>query len=396
MTLPRFLVALAACLALSACQSPNGVGLGLIDDAGDDPEARTVPVATADTLQTEFSAAGFAQATASGFQPRVLAGTVVDALYGDAESIGYMDALRPSPVPEDFADSTIVAIELQLVRDYVYGDTTATVPLEIRAVQGGWSPTGLPNDTTLATGDVIGTAAPLATDSLIVIEIAQSYVAANDTTFTGSSFGSTFEGFSIATPAGAGPMPGAVLGFDTAESRIVARTSGGDSLVYPISEVFSRITRGAATPPPPGRILLQSTATTGLAATFDVTAFANLPLSRARLKLPLDRTYSGAEGTFLRPLASNADLFVRDAEEERDILATLDIPRDDGDAATATRSDDLTAQVQRVLLGTATVDRYEVLIRPSPLSLDVLPLLIEPSADQSGPRLLLTLVGPPA
>ena len=393
----RTCAALAACLALAACQSPNGVGLGLIDDAGDDPTAQTVAAASTDTLQTTFNTAGVADDGVVGFQARVLAGAVLDPLYGDATATATLDALRPVPVPPDFADSTLVGLELQLVRDYVYGDTTATVPLEVRAVQGGWSPTGLPSDTTLGTGDVIASFAPLATDTLIVVPLSADYVASAQETFTSDDFSSAFEGFSILSAADAAPAPGAVLGFSTTDSRIVARTSGGDSLVYPLSEVYTELVRGEpAAPPPPGRLLLQGVASTGLALQFDLGAFADLPLARARLKLPLDRTLSGAEGTFVRPLALNAEFFGRVEEDgARVVLATLSVP-DEGDIASLPLSSQLTASIQSVLLGNVTFDRYEVLVRPTPVSLDVLPLVVEPDPDGPAPRLLLTLVGGPA
>lgn len=398
MTALRLCAALTACLALSACQSPNGVGLGLIDDAGDDPTAQSVAATSTDTLQTTFSTAGLAQTDAVNYQGRVLAGSVIDPLYGDARATGTVDALRPSPVPEDFADSTIVGLELQLVRDYTYGDTAVAVPLEVRAVQGGWSPTGLPSDTTLGTGDVIATFAPLPTDSLIVVPLSADYVASAADIFKSDDFGSAFEGLSILSATGAAPMPGAVLGFNTTTSRIVARTSGGDSLVYGLSEVYTEIVRGEPTlPPPPGRLLLQSVAPTGLALQFDLATFTNLPLARARLKLPLDRTLSGEEGTFVRPLAANAEFFGRTADDgTRVLLATLATPDDEGDLATLAQSSQLTATLQSVLLGNVTFDRYEVLVRPSPVTLNVLPLIVVPDAEGPAPRLLLTLVGAPA
>ena len=396
MTALRLCAALAACLVLSACQSPSGVGLGLIDDAGDDPAAVAVPAASTDTLQTTFTTAGVAQSDAVGFQARVLAGSVVDALYGDARATATIDALRPTSVPEDFADSTLVGLELQLVRDYVYGDTTATVPLEVRPVVGGWSPTGLPSDTTLGTGDVVATFAPLATDSLVVVPLSADYVASAQATFTSDDFSSAFEGFSILPSPDATPMPGAVVGFDTERSRIVARTSGGDSLVYPLSEVYTEIIRETPTvAPPPGRLLLQALAPTGLALQFDLSSYLNLPLARARLKLPLDRTLSGDEGAFVRPLASFAEFFGRTEDGARVVLATLTVP-DDGDAATLPQSSQLTATIQSVLLGNTVYDRYEVLVRPTPASLDVFPLIVEPDPAGPAPRLLLTLVGGPA
>lgn len=391
----HFWAALVACVLLAACQNPGEVGLGLIDDAGDDPNVRVVPAATTDTLHTPIVTAGYSDvALGMPLQARVLVGSVIDPVYGDAAAVGYFDASRPSPIPEDFADSTIVGIQLRLVRDYVYGETTTEQTFELRAVQGAWTPTGLPSDTTLGTGDVLATATVLATQDEVVFDLPASYVAANDTTFTSAQFGSSFEGFAVSLPDGAAAMPGAVLGFSSADSEIRAITSGGDTLSYSVAEVYTRLTRGEPGPDMLARRLLQTGSPTGLALTFGFDDVLMLPLARARFKLPIDPSLSGDEGTFSRPQATSAALFGLSGEQ-RVLLAGLtrrDSTVTDQLASTPT-APTLTAAIQRLLLGTQSYDRFEVVLPSTPLSLDVLPIITEPLEGEPAPRFLLTVVG---
>ena len=390
----RLSLALAAAVVLAACQNPNEVGLGLIDDAGDDPQARIVNAATTDTLQATVPTAGYSDAALGVVQARVLVGAVTDPVYGDATAVGTFDATRPSPVPEDFADSTIVGIQLRLVRDYVYGETTTEQTFELRAVEGAWTPVGLPPDTTLGTGDVLATATVSALDDEVVFDLPQSYVAANDTTFTSTSFASSFEGFTVALPDGAAAMPGAVLGFSSARSEIRAITSGRDTVSFPVAEVYTRLTRGAPGPEIPARLLLQGGAPTGLTLTFGFDDLAALPLARARFKLPLDPSLAGDEGTFRRPRATAAALFARTGET-RTLLASLAPPDTTNITSLVTlpSSNTLTGQIQQVLLGNTTIDRFELGLPSTPLSLDVLPIITEPLEGAPAPRFLLTVVG---
>lgn len=390
----RLSLALAAAAVIAACQNPSEVGLGLIDDAGDDPQARVVGAATTDTLLAEVPTAGYANPNLGPPQGRVLVGAVMDAVYGDASAVAYVDAARPSPVPEDFADSTIVGIQLRLVRDYVYGETTTEQTLELRAVEGAWTPIGLSPDTTLGTGSVLATATVGALDDEVVFDLPESYVSANDTTFTSTAFGSSFEGFALSLPDGAAPVPGAVLGFSTADSEIRAITSGRDTLSFPVSEVYTRLTRSEPASALPARQLLQGGAPVGLALTFGFEELASLPLARARFKLPLDPSLSGDEGSFRRPLATSAALFSREGDT-RTLLASL-APPDSANTttlATLPNSATLTSTLQRLLLSTTTVDRFEVGLPSTPLSLDVLPVITEPLEGEPAPRFLLTVVG---
>ena len=61
---------------------------------------------------------------------------------------------------------------LELDRSYAYGDTTTSLPIELRTIQGDWEvDTGYPRDTLFATGE------PLSTTE---IASADSHMCAND------------------------------------------------------------------------------------------------------------------------------------------------------------------------------------------------------------------------
>jgi hypothetical protein len=347
-----------------------------------------------DTVAFEASTAGFATTGSSQPQARVLVGQVTDAVYGDVTAIGYMDAVRPATLPGGFDDSTVTFVQFELVRSYVYGDTTAVLPLELRQVDGSWTPTGLPTDTTLGTGDLITTASMTASDTLLTIPLPASWVAANGDQFTSGEFLSTFEGFALRVAEGAGPQPGAVVGFDvsSASSRIRVGTRS-DTLSFLLSEVYTELQRAARPPSPAGLLALRADAPIGAKLQFGFDAVGTIPLARAVLRLPLDRSLSGTTGTFVRPLAQRMAIYAIRPEQSDALLGEATVPTT-GDARSAASSV-ITSLVQDLLLGSAEVTRFEVRLPVSPVSLDVLPLVLPGLPDQPRPRFNLTVVGQP-
>ncbi len=380
-----------ALLALSACQDPSTVGLGLIDDDASNPNVRVLAATSVDTVGFDLVTSGLAD-LATPTQARVLVGSVLDALYGDATATAYVDAIAPT-LPSGFGDRPVTRVTLELRRDYVYGDTTTALPVELRQVTATWSPTGLPADTTLATGELLTTTTMTASDTLAVFTLPATWVAANDSLFTSTAFASSFEGFELRTPTV--PGAGAVVGFNVAAASgsVLRVATARDTVSFRLSEVFSRVTRGAAGLAPMGRRLLRAGVGEGLRFVFDYTGVLQLPLAQAVFRLPIDRTLAGPTGAFVRPLASEVALFVRPRTGDPLFVTTVRTVGT-GDARTVSNSS-LTSLVQSLLLDAASYRDFQVRFPTTPVSLDVLPLVIDGATPATQPRLSLTVVGQP-
>ncbi len=389
---PAF-VCLGAVLALSACQDATGVGLGLIGGDTVDPSALSLPATALDTTTVAYPTAGFAGTTGSQPQERVLVGRVQDARYGDAVATAYLDAARPASVPDDFDGSSVTSVTLELRRDYTYGDTTATLPVEVRLVTGNWTPTNLPADTTLGTGDLLVTAQLVATDTLSTITIPGSAFAGRDTLFTSPQFASLFEGFELRVPETGAPLPGAVAGFDVAaaSSRLRVATAA-DTVSFALSEVFTRLEQSAPTMPPADVLPLRAGSPLGaLRATFDPDTLGSAAIARVLLSVP--GPASADEGTFRRPIAREMAVYALPDGGEPAFLAI--VRRTTAGDLRSSASSTVTTIVQNWLLGRTTFERtLELRFATSPLSLDVLPVAPLPAGADAAPRLVVSLVDP--
>ncbi len=386
-----------ALVLLSACQDPSTVGLGLIDEDSPNPNVRTIEAASVDTVRYDLVTSGIADGTPPT-QSRVLVGSVHDALYGDAEARAYVDASAPT-LPSGFRERPITRITLELRREYAYGDTTTALEMELRRVTGTWSPTGLPSDTTLGTGDLLTTATTTGRDSVVVFTLPPAFVAANDSLFKSATFGSSFEGFELrpVTPAGAG----AVYGFNvTGLSGIPARrgfirvATARDTVAFPLSEVYTRLTSGTPGMAPMGRRLVRAGSATGIKLTFPFESLARLPVSQATLRLPLDPALAGTDGPFKRPLARFGTLFLRETTGPAGYITPLQAVGSTDLRTTAPV--ELTRFVQQLVLGQRTFRQFEVrfadVLQSSTVSLDVLPVITDGTTPTTRPRLAVTVV----
>ena len=398
-------VAAAAALALSACQDPAGVGLGLIDEDQADPSVRVVPLDDLDTLGASVPAIGIADPRNETLaQSRVLVGAVLDPQFGDAAATAYVDLLQPADA-RALEPAEVLAVWLQLERTYAYGDTTTALPVELRAIQGSWDASvGYPADTAFAVGPVLAarTLTSAAADTLARFDLPADWVRANAATLVGDGFSDAFEGFAVQTPAGFAPAPGVVYGLDT-----FARDGAGlrvataeDTLVFPLSEVFSSVRATPPTAAPAGVVPVRRGSAAELQFQADLSGIGATPLARGVLRLPLDQSYTRV-GPFVRPLPPVAVLFgVRETageEPQRTFLGVMTLTEAGDFAVGDTRR--LTSVFQQLLANPTDpgFDRYEV--RPAvsltqnPASLDILPVVRPTSGMERPPRFTLTLVG---
>lgn len=390
---PALVVALVAAAALSACQDPAGVGLGLIDEEGADPNVRSIEAASVDTVAFLRTAIGFANPNETLAQPRVLVGEVADPVFGDARAVAYVDAVQPSIGDREAAD--IEAVWLELRRDYVYGDTTVALPVSLRPIVGTWSASAsYPADTTFTTGNPVATTTVTVADTLVRFDLSAAWVSANAAVLFGTGFDAAFEGFALeaaAPPAGAG----VVYGFSTlatAGSRLRVATDE-DTLSFSLQEVFTSLQTAAPVAPSATAFPARAYSNGGVEVTFDFAGVTSLPLARALLLAPLDRTLA-EEGSFVRPLAARTGLYGIPTSGDPVYLADV-VAGTEGDASTVVTSR-LTPLLQAVLLGNLAFERYE--LRPGssdgsvlPASLDILPVF-RPGMGEPV-RLSLTVVG---
>ena len=399
-------VAAFAAIALSACQDPAGVGLGLIDEEQSDPSARVVPPDDLDTLSFAFPAIGIADEATTNTrpQPRVLVGDVQDAQFGDTRAFAYVDALQPSAA-RDLSASDVREVWLVMPRTYTYGDTTATLPVSLHDIQGSWEVSdSYSPDTVFSVGAALTTTNIVQADSLVRFDLPASWVTSNAATLVGTSFADDFEGFALQPEAGYTPAPGVVFGLGTylgAGARLRLATDE-DTLNFPLSEVFTSIAAQAPTAPPADIISLRRGTGSELRFTADFGVFGPVPLARGILRLPLDVSFAEM-GTFVRPLALSSALFgVRDSGTADPTYTALGIVTVSDGQGVLVSTSTLTSALQRLLINpdTAGYDRFE--IRPNlnpefnPASLDILPVLRAMTGQTNIPRLTLTVVGAPA
>lgn len=385
----------AALLSLSACQDATGVGLGLLDDDAPDPNLRTLGATAVDTLTTTASTAGFATTQSLLPQKRVLAGRVADGAFGDVNATAYVDAVRPTTLPEGFTGAAVTSVTLELRRDYTYGDTTATLPVEVRYVDGNWSPEGLPADTVLGTSAVLATVNVAPTDTVAVFTLPASALAGRDSIFTSANFGTLFEGFALSVAETGAPLPGAVAGFDVINARSRLRiATAADTVTFALSEVYSYIAQSDPSMAPAGALPLRA-GRSGAALRFDLAPVGAAPLARAMLSLPVDRALGLPGGPFKRPVARDVEIYTVPFDPDNPSRTQVTTARRsrDGDLRTA-QGTAFTGVVQSLLLGQPLFQpRFEVRFPRTPASLDVLP--VAPAGD-GAPRLLLTVVAPQA
>lgn len=373
---------------LTACQDPSAVGLELIGEEGGDPNVTVLAADSVALAPQEDVTGGFADGL-SPVQTRTLVGAAMDPLLGDVEAEAYFDIRPPATVPEGFRERTILTATLRLVRDYVYGDSTASLPLALDGMAEAWTPIGAAADTSFEAGDEIATYTQTASDTLFALALPSSWVAANDALLRSDSVGNAFDGFRLRVPEGA--MPGAVVGFNGTLSRLRV-TTAEDTVDYPISQVFTRIERGAAPAPPPDRLFLRDGDGQTVLLTFDFDAIRSLGLANATLRLNTDPALV-ADGSFARSLPERLSLYGRTPEDERILILTAE--RSDEDTYTFT-SPALTAALQEELLGDGLFARFELSVASNPVTLDVLPLVLGPAPlpgeVNPRPRLALTVI----
>ncbi len=225
MTFSRLRYLLPALLLLAACEDPSNVGLGLIGESGGEPDVISVPVQTFEPAPLRDITGGAILLNQSNPTPRFLAGVVDDPLVGTTTATGYIDFGSVSGISDEFRAGPVTAVDILLRSDYVYGDTTSTVELEIHDIPGTWDARA-PVDTTIATGGVVTIASVPANQRDVEISMPQSWIDANSEPLRSTSFTTDFQGIALSGVGG-----NAIIGFANQAARLRV-VSAGDTVEY--------------------------------------------------------------------------------------------------------------------------------------------------------------------
>lgn len=290
-------------LTLTACEDPSNVGLGLIGEQGGNAEVEVVTPSTFESTPAE---------DLTGNTVRVLAGTVNDPLLATISATGYLDIGSRSTTISD----PITEASLRLVPDYLYGDTTAIFTLTLREMPEEWEATGRNADTTLVAGAELAQVTFAASDTLVVVDLPQAWVEANDAFLRDTTFFAEVHGFQLDVSGG-----NAVVGFDSGTSRF--RTIAADTVDFRFGKTLTSLARTGTPAVPPNRVLLQDGVGPAVALNFDFdAALPDGAVNRAILRAFADTLALGQDAppNFVRPSIERLQLIGIDEDGEEFLL----------------------------------------------------------------------------
>lgn len=400
-------VAAALALVLAACQDPSGVGLGLLGEDGGTPTGTVIAADSVRLRTDELPFTGGYGDGSSGVraQTRVLVGHVVDPVVGTADAQAYFDLRPPSTIPGDYREHDITSVTLRLRRDYVYGDSTATLTVRLHPISADWDPLSLKPDTALAVGALIAEYEVSAADTLVQLRLPDAWVAANQDVLQDEDFVSEFHGFRLSVADGGAGTPGAVFGFRTVSPTtfpsIMRVVTPEETVDYPVSETFTALEWSDPPPPPTDRIILRTADPGLLSFTFSLDDVDSLAVAGGAIRLNIDRTLIENDGVFVRHLPPGASLYgIADTEDStRVFITSATIDEDEDEEVLTFASSALTALLQQALFGDPAFVRYEVALSVSPLGVGFLPIVTGPApatpAQDRRPRVTLTGIPTP-
>jgi len=360
---------LVGLLTLTACDDPSNVGIELVEEGGGEPVVR---VLTPSMIEEEPIN------DITGAVPRVLAGQVNDPMLGTITATGYLDFQRVDSV----SASDITGVMLRLVRDYVYGDTLAALTLTVRELTEEWNALGARADTTLPLGASVTTFTFEPLDSLITVDLPETWVRDNDTTLVSFDFDEVFHGFALEATAAE-----AVVGFDFNQS-FLRITTEQDTLDYPVSLTLSGVIRTGQPTIPEGRLLIQDGTGPTLSFNVDFDGLDDTPLNAAFVRFFADTlTVQETPPNFVRPLIETLQL-VRITEADAAFVMAEASLGDDG----SYRFSDATLRevLQQTFFGQDLYDHFALRIPFTDNTISVM-LLFDATSDETAPEVLLTL-----
>lgn len=309
----------AILVSLSACDDSSSVGLGVGPDSLSGGNPKTLDIRASLDTSNSVPQTGLELRAGPGSQIgpstwRFLVGRVDDPIGGTIEADGYFDFQGRSILPNDVLDAEAenLTVQLRLTPTYVHGDTSAPIEIRVLGLSEEAAMDQARADTTFPAGNEITTASISPTDSLVTVNLPESWISDNlevlqDTTNAGNRFEEDFHGFKL-VPAGGN----AVVGFSSTTASLHLLTfPDSTTATYSGLKTFTHIERRNAPPPPENRILLQGGIGTELTMKWDfddnpLDSLKNSPLNRAEIFVPTDtstlKAHSGGD-SFVRPFA---------------------------------------------------------------------------------------------
>lgn len=333
---------LLSLLVLAACTDPTSdVGLDLLGDSVN-PKTKTVP-------PKSFSSSSLVDIT--GAAPRVLVGAADDPLTGQVEASGFLDfAGQFSGAPSD----AISAVQLRLVRDYDFGDTTGVFQFSLHQVLAEWDQSGLKANTALTIGPEIINVNVTTRDTLITVDLPVSWIDANDNVLRSDNFGADFYGFAFIDNDSE-----QVAGFNSTSTTLVATSTAGPT-VYTVSGTYTKFERKTEPDPPDDLLLFQDGAGPAIALDFELEEFSNLSINGAVLTFSADTVASqNTPANFVRPLLHRLQLVAVTSDPEAPAILVGEADLSD-EGKYRFSGQDLSVFFQSVFFGTLEYDYLEL------------------------------------
>lgn len=276
----------------------SDVGLDLLGDSVN-PKTETVP-------PKSFSPSSLVDIT--GAAPRVLVGAADDPLTGKVEASGFLDfAGEFSGSPSD----AISSVQLRLVRDYDFGDTTGVLQFSLYQVLAEWDQSGLKANTALTIGPEIIDVNVSTRDTLITIDLPTSWIDANENILRSDNFGTDFHGFALVDNDSE-----QVAGFNSASTTLVATSTAGLTS-FIVSSTYTKFERKSEPDPPDDLVLFQDGIGPAIALDFELEDFSNQSINGAVLTFSADTVASqNTPANFARPLSHRLQLVAVTSDQE--------------------------------------------------------------------------------
>lgn len=374
------LLPMLAVLALAACEDPSSVGDTFIDDVA--PRRVVLPLPDADTLRV---------VDRTGQAGPVLVGAVYDPLLDVTfRAQGFVDF--QGPLINNLLD--IAGVDLLLAPTYTYGDTTATLTLVVRDMPDEWTSTNARADTTFAVGEELARVTFSPGDTLVSVPLPERWYAARDTSLLKAldQFNKDIHGFSLRVEG-----TGAVVGFSEIGSLLRLR-SETDTLRLDVGKIHTTLDQSGTVRQFDGRLTLVD----GFGPFGEMEFVLPDSLKRAvankiSLRVTADTTLlqSNRPTHFVRPLLGRLLLYGVQANGSEVLLQDLLNPQSTAgflQNGTYTFNDlILTARLQGVLLGNASITGFRLRVAQSPNSISPI-ILYDETAGDKAPRLVFTLL----
>lgn len=316
------LAGVAALFIFSACSDSADVGLGVGSESfeGGDPQTDTISAELGTRTEPSVTGREFTPSLTGDTETwRFLVGRVDDPVGGVIKAEGYFGITSPTSIPDWLAEAEAnsVSAQLRLVRNYVHGDTTTAVDIEVLTLSEEANMNRARSDTSFPTGSVAtdGPAPAAPNDSLVTIDLSDQWIADNLSTLRDTS--EEFHGFKLTS----GDAEQAVVGFSSSSATLrLLHEEDSTTVDYTSRSSFTHIEREGTPPAHPDHVLLQDGIGVGLEMTLNMDSLEarkNDPLNRAEIFVPVDtfalRANAGSQ-TFVRPLPEDFRLIATRAD----------------------------------------------------------------------------------